>query len=971
MRRDWDGSASGRLSESPGAWGDRRAVGRRGRVRRRYNRATMDPSPPIHPGGSRNRALSLALLTLGLLAATAWLVLRPGERGPRSADEARASATAAPGDRTPDAAGAAAGPTVPADAPEAVARATTLAALLATATAAGPEPRPEIDALAPARALETAGYAEEALATYETLARQPGATGIAATAALARLALDDGDAAQALALLEGRVAPGAAEPAALGDSRGAGAQSPGGTGAPAAGGTDAAPPEGTADAARADRASGQGEGEGSPAPGGASAAAPIASEAERARVLDRLEAAPEALYLYGLALEGMGRPVAAALAFDRYGAALPAMADAAALAAGTNRFQVGDYPAARADFERSLAEAGDSGIAFLAALRRGNALLRLGPPEAALAAYADAHARAGADYERAQALAGMIAVEVEAGREAEAARLRLRLVDELPATELAAAALERLRAAGVAVPAEDEAAVLAGAGDPAAALARLDGAISADPAHPSAWRLDRVAARRALGDSEGIVAEAERFLAERPEDALAPELAWEGARALDRLDRDAEAVEAYAALARGWPAHARAPEALWQRAWLVELLQGRAAAAEAFEALAAAYPADLNAAEARFRSGLMAWLGGDLPQAAERWTALSDGSAGADRARAEFWLGRAAGDLGNEGLAGEHWAKAAAADSLGFYGLRAAERLGKLPAGSGAGPVLPQAPVDPASGAGAAQDAAFDAALAAWLSAWQPGTGPEIVAAARAAAAGDAELRRARAWRDLGERGAAVRALRRAAEAAAGDPLRLAALARAAAAMDLADAASAAAGQALLAAPPASRAAAPPALARLAYPDAYGELVRAEADARGLPRALLFGLIRQESRFDPGARSSAGALGLTQVMPDTGRGIAGMLGDAGFEVEQLLRADVAIRYGAAYLAAQLERFDGATLPALAAYNGGPGNAQRWLQASGGDLDLFVELVDFRETRAYLRRVTEHAAQYRRLYPEPR
>jgi soluble lytic murein transglycosylase len=74
-----------------------------------------------------------------------------------------------------------------------------------------------------------------------------------------------------------------------------------------------------------------------------------------------------------------------------------------------------------------------------------------------------------------------------------------------------------------------------------------------------------------------------------------------------------------------------------------------------------------------------------------------------------------------------------------------------------------------------------------------------------------------------------------------------------------------------------------------------------------------------------------------------------------------------LRFGASYLAQQLERFDGRPLPALAAYNGGPGNASRWLAAADGDSDLFAEVIDFSETRRYVRLVTEHRAQYERLY----
>jgi soluble lytic murein transglycosylase len=102
-------------------------------------------------------------------------------------------------------------------------------------------------------------------------------------------------------------------------------------------------------------------------------------------------------------------------------------------------------------------------------------------------------------------------------------------------------------------------------------------------------------------------------------------------------------------------------------------------------------------------------------------------------------------------------------------------------------------------------------------------------------------------------------------------------------------------------------------------------------------------------------------------MPATGEHIAGRLGDEDYERAGLYEPHRSLRFGAWYLAQQLDAFDGEALVALAAYNGGPGNARRWLEAAGGDADLFAELIDFRETRSYVRLVTEQRAQYERLY----
>jgi soluble lytic murein transglycosylase len=107
-----------------------------------------------------------------------------------------------------------------------------------------------------------------------------------------------------------------------------------------------------------------------------------------------------------------------------------------------------------------------------------------------------------------------------------------------------------------------------------------------------------------------------------------------------------------------------------------------------------------------------------------------------------------------------------------------------------------------------------------------------------------------------------------------------------------------------------------------------------------------------------------------QVIPPTGAEIAAELGwPPDYETADLYRPYVSVRFGTHYLAKQRERFEGRIDAALAGYNGGPGNAQRWLERAGDDLDLFLETITFGETRLYLQRIREHYAVYRALYGE--
>ena len=103
-------------------------------------------------------------------------------------------------------------------------------------------------------------------------------------------------------------------------------------------------------------------------------------------------------------------------------------------------------------------------------------------------------------------------------------------------------------------------------------------------------------------------------------------------------------------------------------------------------------------------------------------------------------------------------------------------------------------------------------------------------------------------------------------------------------------------------------------------------------------------------------------------MPATGEGIARSLKMEGFVLDDLYRPWVSIRFGAFYLAVQMDRFDHEILKALAAYNGGPGNTLYWLELTGeGDLDLFVELITATQSRLYLQRVYEQYLVYEALY----
>ena len=159
---------------------------------------------------------------------------------------------------------------------------------------------------------------------------------------------------------------------------------------------------------------------------------------------------------------------------------------------------------------------------------------------------------------------------------------------------------------------------------------------------------------------------------------------------------------------------------------------------------------------------------------------------------------------------------------------------------------------------------------------------------------------------------------------------------------------------------------APPEVLRLGYPRPWSDVMALHAQTEGVDPLLLWSLIRRESLYDADAEGLAGEVGLTQVIPLTGSDIAAGLGIE-YAHNDLARPELAIRFGAWYLARQLDGFSNEPIVALAAYNAGPGNAARWeAEAAIAGPDGFLAALDFQSTRMYVQYVIESLAVYRAL-----
>lgn len=142
----------------------------------------------------------------------------------------------------------------------------------------------------------------------------------------------------------------------------------------------------------------------------------------------------------------------------------------------------------------------------------------------------------------------------------------------------------------------------------------------------------------------------------------------------------------------------------------------------------------------------------------------------------------------------------------------------------------------------------------------------------------------------------------------------------------------------------------------LIYPRFFLPMVKTEAANRAVDPYFVYAVMRQESTFNPGIISPAGAIGLMQIMPATGKTIARELKEP-FSTDSLFSPAVNIRFGAYYLSQLLDQFNENEVLALASYNAGPTNAMGWyLRNKDKEFDLFVEDIDFSETRNYVKKV---------------
>ena len=424
----------------------------------------------------------------------------------------------------------------------------------------------------------------------------------------------------------------------------------------------------------------------------------------------------------------------------------------------------------------------------------------------------------------------------------------------------------------------------------------------------------------------------------------------------------------YSAFVEQYPDHARAPEALWRAAEWLESHRDWKAAGAFYQELRLSYPNDPGADEAFFREGLVAYASGDYTGALSVWeqrpqgesptSTVSDGAPDEGQAQWLTWTGLSKARLGDDDAAHSCWVRAARVAPDSYYGLRARDliRDDRLALPRDTHVDVPETPVSNDDWQ----------QIKRWISTWSQ-TDHEALPPLEEPLL----VRRGRALWWLGWHAESMDAYRLYADGIRAEPHAILALAVHCHASDI-HAMTIWCAERLLGLGDQAGAGDPPhSLLRLAYPTTYGHLVQEQAALYDLDPLLFLALIRQESRFDAYVSSWAGAVGLAQIMPETGIWIAERLGTESYRDDLLLRPSVSVRFGTLYLSWALDLFDRYWPAALAAYNAGPTRVSEWTAGElVSDPDLFYEMIPLPETKAFVKLVYENYRMYQRLGTQP-
>ena len=430
----------------------------------------------------------------------------------------------------------------------------------------------------------------------------------------------------------------------------------------------------------------------------------------------------------------------------------------------------------------------------------------------------------------------------------------------------------------------------------------------------------------------------------------------------------AGARRTYRTFAREFPDDPLAAEALWQSGSRALGDGNQLEAAADFMALADAFPASEFAPRALYALGVGVLVNQLYGQASQALTRLQVNYPDYRPDAVAYWLGRSLAAEGKAEEARAQWEALVARTPDIYFGVLAAYALAGVPMTNAA--MLGQ--IDAV--AGPASRLAGDDGSRAFAESWLAGklaekgvTAPADLAALPVAIAENQDLAKGRLLLELDARGDALVALERAYNAHRDDLAALYPLSLEFARIGAYRLSLLAAVRLLILSGAPLVEDGPIFIQRLAYPQPFADLITREARANDIDPRVYFSLIRQESLFEEGARSSAAAQGLAQIIPDTGRWVAERLGHPEYTNDIIYRPVINLRFGAYYLDWARDYLDGNLVSGLVGYNAGPGNSQAWRERAGADDTIFAETLTFSEPRVYIQQILANIYHYARLY----
>ncbi len=480
---------------------------------------------------------------------------------------------------------------------------------------------------------------------------------------------------------------------------------------------------------------------------------------------------------------------------------------------------------------------------------------------------------------------------------------------------------------------------VAGVGDQARAEA--DAILAEGPPADLALKALRVVAdgARRSGRDDLALAAVSRGLVLSPADRRAPWL-LESAKIQQRRNRDG-AIAAVDRLLADYPKAPEADDALLLKARILEAGPDPKSAEPVYLKLAQNYPDSDEGIAAQWRLGWLSWLRSDYVEAAERWSRVTALRAANQNYRdaALYWTARAQAAAGQAESASRHFAQVISDSPRSYYGVLASHRAPRIQPSPGRNPA------------------------AAQLAASLPSDPRELLQA-------DAPYARVEALHAVGLDDFADEEMDELVRRSLADARRLYALSTAYAQDSRHYLALRILRRYFVGLARSAPSAVPRTFWEIFYPIGWRSELNEAAARAAVDPYLVAAVVREESSYNAQARSRVGARGLMQLMPDTARPMARQRGLAFNDGDLLDEPSANLTLGSAHLGGLLKEF-GDPRVAVAAYNAGATPVRQWWKArTTDDLEVWVELIPFTETRGFVRRVMLSWEEYRRLYGTP-